>query len=62
MGASGEIMSLLEAFLAGMIVVGAVAWLQRRIDERKRRSRRSGATLPSGNWRAACTRSRVCTT
>jgi two-component system phosphate regulon sensor histidine kinase PhoR len=36
MGASGEIMSLLEAFLAGMIVVGAVAWLQRRIDERKR--------------------------
>jgi two-component system, OmpR family, phosphate regulon sensor histidine kinase PhoR len=36
MGASGEILSLLEAFLAGMIVVGAVAWLQRRIDERKR--------------------------
>jgi two-component system phosphate regulon sensor histidine kinase PhoR len=35
MGASGEILSLLEAFLAGMIVVGAVAWLQRRIDERK---------------------------
>ena len=36
MSASGEILSLLEAFLAGMIVVGAVAWLQRRIDERKR--------------------------
>jgi len=36
MDASGEILSLLEAFLAGMIVVGAVAWLQRRIDERKR--------------------------
>lgn len=36
MGASGEILSLLEAFLAGMIVVGAVSWLQRRIDERKR--------------------------
>ncbi len=38
MGASGEILSLLEAFLAGMIVVGAVAWLQRRIDERKRQA------------------------
>ena len=36
MDASGEILSLLEAFLAGMIVVGAVAWFQRRIDERKR--------------------------
>jgi two-component system phosphate regulon sensor histidine kinase PhoR len=35
MGANGEILVLLEAFLAGMIVVGAVAWLQRRIDERK---------------------------
>ncbi len=36
MSTSGEILLLLEAFLAGMIVVGAVAWLQRRIDERKR--------------------------
>lgn len=37
MGTGGDMMVLLEAFLAGMVVVGALAWLQLRIEERKRR-------------------------
>jgi two-component system phosphate regulon sensor histidine kinase PhoR len=38
MTTSGDFLPLLEAFLAGMIVVTAVAWFQQRVDERKRRA------------------------
>ena len=37
MSNGGEVLALLEALFAGMIVVGAVAWLRLRIEERKRR-------------------------
>lgn len=37
MGNGGEVLALLEALFAGMIVAGAVAWLRLRIEERKRR-------------------------
>lgn len=35
--ANGDMLSLLEALLAGMVVVGAIGWLLLRIEERKRR-------------------------
>lgn len=37
MGGNGDILPLLEALLAGMVLAGAVAWLRLRIEERKRR-------------------------
>lgn len=36
MGNSGDILPLLEALLAGMVLAGAFAWLRLRIEERKR--------------------------
>ncbi|HEX6541392.1 MAG TPA: ATP-binding protein [Ktedonobacterales bacterium] len=37
MANSGDILPLLEALMAGMVVVGAIGWLLLRIEERKRR-------------------------
>jgi two-component system, OmpR family, phosphate regulon sensor histidine kinase PhoR len=37
MGNGSDIASLLEAFVAGMVVVAAIAWLRLRVEERKRR-------------------------
>jgi two-component system phosphate regulon sensor histidine kinase PhoR len=37
MSNGGEILLLLEALLAGMVVAGVIAWLRLRIEERKRR-------------------------
>lgn len=37
MGNGSDILSLLEAFVAGMVVVAAIAWLRIRVEERKRR-------------------------
>ncbi|MGE5333167.1 MAG: sensor histidine kinase [Nitrososphaerota archaeon] len=37
MGNGSDILLLLETFFAGMVVVGAVAWVRLRIEERKRR-------------------------
>ena len=38
MGTGSDMMVLLEAFFAGMVVVGALAWLRLRIEERERRA------------------------
>ena len=38
MGTGSDMMILLEAFFAGMVVVGALAWLRLRIEERERRA------------------------